>query len=53
MCKNFYANEDIYKPMQWNRAWTKTKEKIFEKKVYKILVLFWNNLMYTYKRFVF
>ena len=52
MCKNFYDNEGAYKSMQLNRARTKVEEKIFEKKVYKVLILFWNNLMYTYKRFV-
>ena len=40
MCKNFYDNEDTYKPMQLNRARTKIEEKIFEKKVYNVLVLF-------------
>ena len=53
MCKSFYGNEGTDKLMQLNLARTKMEEKIFEKKVYKVLVLFWNNLMCTYKRFVF
>ena len=53
MYKNFHDNEGIYKPMQLNLVRRNMEEKVFEKKVYKVLVLFWNNLMYTYKRFVF
>ena len=52
MRKNFYDNEGTYKSMQLNRARAKMEEKIFEKKAYKILALFWNNLMCTCKRLV-
>ena len=53
ICKNFYDNEETYKPMHLNLAEAKMEEKIFEKKVCKVFVLFWNNLMHTYKRLVF
>ena len=40
MCKKFYDNESIYKLIQLNLARTKMEEEIFEKKVYKVLLLF-------------
>ena len=47
MCKNFHDNKGTSKPMQLNQVRKKKEEKMFEKKVYKASVLFWNNLTCT------